>query len=244
MRRYTEYDRFAEIYSRHWNGFSARCLPVLDRLLLGELAAGAKILDLCCGAGHMAALLTARGFRVTGLDGSEEMIRRARANAPAAEFIAGDARSFSPQKGSFDAAVCLFDSLNHLMTSRDLADALGNVRAALRTGGRFVFDMNMEEGYLRRWNDSLSIVEDAYVCVVRARFDAAAMVGSNDVTLFERAERWVRSDFTLTQRCYPENEVLAALSVAGFVGSRSFEASRDLQADMGVGRSFFTCVAG
>ena len=64
LRRYTEYDRFAEIYSRHWNGFSVRCLPVLDRLLLGDLAAGAKVLDLCCGAG----LSCDRSGRVGGND--------------------------------------------------------------------------------------------------------------------------------------------------------------------------------
>src|SRR2546427_11939030 len=102
MRRYNDYALLADIYRRHWGDFSQRVMPVLDRLLLHELPAGARLLDVCCGAGHLAALLSARGFRVTGLDGSAEMTRRARANAPGVLFLVDDARAFS-LLGPFEA---------------------------------------------------------------------------------------------------------------------------------------------
>jgi ubiquinone/menaquinone biosynthesis C-methylase UbiE len=53
--RYTAYDRFAWVYDRYWAGdFATRVLPVLERLLLASLPAGARILDLCCGTGQLA----------------------------------------------------------------------------------------------------------------------------------------------------------------------------------------------
>lgn len=89
------YDPFAWVYNRYWGTQSAdRLLPALDELLLQDLPSGAHVLDLCCGTGQRADTLTQRGFRVTGVDNSEEMLRFARQNAPAAAFIRADARSF------------------------------------------------------------------------------------------------------------------------------------------------------
>jgi SAM-dependent methyltransferase len=243
MKRYSDYDRFARIYSRHWGGFSRRVLPVLEDLMLNDLPAGARVLDVCCGAGHLAALLTERGYAVTGIDGSKEMIRRARRNAPAAEFLVADARAFEVSPGSFDAALSLYDSLNHVTEPQDLAAVFRNVRAALRPGGRFVFDLNMEEGYGARWEGSISIVEDDCVCVVRARYDADRRTGCTDVTFFERLGTWRRTDLTLTQRCHAESDVRAALEAAGFGGVRACDAERDLRMDGAIGRAFFACVA-
>ena len=75
--RYSDYDRFAWVYDRHW-GSGERRLPALERLMLRHLASDARILDLCCGTGHGTQVLLQRGYRVDGLDGSEEMIRFAR----------------------------------------------------------------------------------------------------------------------------------------------------------------------
>lgn len=88
MGRYTDYDAFAWLYNRHWGPDSARrFLPVLERWLLPYLPPRARILDLCCGTGQLAQALAQRGYLVTGIDGSEEMIRFARANAPDVEFL-------------------------------------------------------------------------------------------------------------------------------------------------------------
>ena len=49
--RYSDYDRFAWVYDRHW-GSGERRLPALERLMLRHLGSDARILDLCCGTGH------------------------------------------------------------------------------------------------------------------------------------------------------------------------------------------------
>jgi SAM-dependent methyltransferase len=227
------------VYDRHWAAdFAARVLPVLDRLLLASLPAGARLLDLCCGTGQLAHALTARGFAVTGVDVSEEMLRFARRNAPAAELRMADARAFALPAG-YDAAFSVFDSLNHVMRIEELTAVFRNVHAALREDGPLVFDLNMEEGYRARWRGSMGIVEDDHVCVLRARYLPEKAVGETDLTVFRLEDQWQREDLRLTQRCYSEEQVRAALGAAGFRDVTTHDAQRELGMAGGVGRTFF-----
>jgi len=74
--RYAEYDPFAWIYNRHWGPVAIqRFLPIVEKLVLPHLPTGAHILDLCCGTGQLSHALAERGYQVTGIDGSENMIR-------------------------------------------------------------------------------------------------------------------------------------------------------------------------
>ena len=73
------YDDFAWFYDRYWNEeFHDVAFPILDRIWLPRLSPGARILDLCCGAGFLARLLTERAFAVTGIDLSSSMLEKAR----------------------------------------------------------------------------------------------------------------------------------------------------------------------
>jgi SAM-dependent methyltransferase len=238
--RYSEYDRLAWFYNRYWGGpFSRLVLAIVDKLLVSHLPAQGRILDLCCGTGQLARGLVDRGFQVTGVDGSEEMLRYARENAPAAELILVDARSFELPP-IFHAAVSVFDSLNHVMSLEDLTTVFRNVHAALIEGGRFLFDLNMEAGYRVRWRDHFAIVENDHVCVVRGRFDSERKLGRNDITMFRlEGNDWRRSDLTLWQKCYSESEVRSALVEAGFRAVSAYDAERDLGMVGGRGRSFF-----
>jgi len=239
----SSYDHFAGLYSSHWGGFSRRIVPVLERLLLEGLPRDARLLDVCCGAGHLAAELSALGFHVTALDSSRSMIEQARRNAPRAELLVRDARAFAALGPPFDAATCLFDSLNHMMTLDEVTAVFANVRDALAPSGRFLFDMNMEEGYLGRWQGAIHVVEEERVCLVRARYDPARKLGHNDVTMFERraGSRWRRRDLTMVQRCYERDDVVAALSACGFTDVRAHDGERDLGLENAAGRLFFVC---
>ena len=239
MDRYSAYDRFARLYNQHWGGdFPQRALPILDKLILSRLPAAARVLDLCCGTGQLAAMLAARGYAVRGLDGSEAMLRFARENAPAAEFILGDARDFALPP-EYHGAVSTYDSLNHILSLDELTSAFQGVHAALLADGRFVFDLNMEEGYKSRWRGSFGIVEGDHVCVVRSSYRPDERIGQMDLTLFFLEDGWQRSDLTLTQRCYAEAEVRAALEAAGFDHIQAHDAQRDLEYPGGSGRAFF-----
>jgi SAM-dependent methyltransferase len=105
----------------------------------------ASILDLGCGTGGHAIQLARRGYRVTGIDRSEEMLRHARAKGGARsegghlEFLAGDIRDFDLEE-RFDAALMMFAVAGYLHEDRDLAAAFATAGRHLRPGGLLLFD--------------------------------------------------------------------------------------------------------
>jgi SAM-dependent methyltransferase len=212
----------------------------LEERVLVELPAGARILDLCCGTGQLAQMLLERGYQVTGLDGSAEMIRFARENAPAGEFIVDDARTFR-LPAVYHAVVSAYDSLNHIMSLEELTQAFRNVYAALQDGGLFFFDLNMEAGYTLRWRGSFGLVEDQYACIIRASYQSAERLAQMLITVFRlEGEAWRRSDLRFSQRCYPEQDVRAALASVGFTDIQTYEAHRELGQPSEIGRMFFS----
>jgi SAM-dependent methyltransferase len=82
-----------------------------------RIPAGARILELGCGAGVPDAKRLAERFDVTGVDISREQIARARANVPEAHFMQADFTDLELELASFDA-VAAFYVLNHV--PRDL----------------------------------------------------------------------------------------------------------------------------
>jgi len=236
------YDPFAWFYDRYWHQqFHSRAFPIVERLLLGRLPAGAKILDVGCGTGHLAARLAARGFRVTGIDASPAMLAYARRNAPGEVFVEADARDFR-LKERFDAAVSTFDTLNHLLLFADLARAVKRVAAALQPGAPFLFDILLEEAYREHWQEELSIVEPDHVLVLSGgAFDARDRRAHCRMTMFRLVEgAWERSDTVISERCYSREEAGAALERAGFGPPACYDA-RDLgmEGEIGAGRVFF-----
>lgn len=218
MERYTAYDRFAAIYNRHWGDFAQRVLDPLQDLCLRHLPKKARVLDLCCGTGQLAHLLTERGFRVTGIDGSEEMLNYARENAPNAHFVAADARNFDLGTG-YQAVVSTYDSLNHIMTLDELRQVFEHVYLSLIPGGVFVFDMNLEAGFTNNGMSSYGMVEDDHAYAVKTEYDSATQEGRFHVTMFFKGEKgaaWEQADLTLVQRAYPLSALETTLTEVGF----------------------------
>jgi ubiquinone/menaquinone biosynthesis C-methylase UbiE len=95
------YDLIAEEYAG-----TTKDLPVGHRFLKGfmaKLPRGAEVLDVGCGPGRDAKILADKGFIVTGIDLSKNMIDIARSAAPGARFEVMDFRKISFEDHSFDA---------------------------------------------------------------------------------------------------------------------------------------------
>jgi SAM-dependent methyltransferase len=102
-----------------------------------------SILDLGCGTGNHSIPLARRGFQVTGVDLSENMLAHAREKAGSSSspvFILGDARSVDLAK-RFDVVLMMFAVLGYQLTNEDVLAALNTVRKHLNPGGLFVFDV-------------------------------------------------------------------------------------------------------
>jgi SAM-dependent methyltransferase len=236
---FSDYDDFAFTYNRHWGEVSLEWLPIYERLLLRRLPPGSRLLDLCCGTGQLTRRLSARGFQVTGLEGSTQMLRFARRQAPQATFTRQDARGFT-LPALFQGIISAFDSLNHIMTLPELTKAFNCVYQVLTAGGLFLFDLNTEEGYLHHWCGPTDIVDDDLACVMHADYEAQQKFAWANTTIFRRIRsNWRRTDFVLTQKCYLESEVRSALTQAGFTTIEAYEQGQNLDTIGAEGRVFY-----
>jgi len=239
------YDDFAWFYNRYWNEeFHSLAFPILQRIFLPRVLSKARILDVCCGTGYLAGLLTARGYRVTGIDASAAMVAHARENVPDAAFQVADAAKFRVL-GKFDGAVSTFDSLNHILDEKDLRAVFKRTAAALKPGAPFAFDMLLESAYQTNWTDNFTLVRDDHVMLIAGSgFDFRTRLAQCRITMFRLHEgAWQRSDVEVQERCYTIAEIDAALGSAGFEHIECYDA-RDLGMDgqLGQGRTFLLAV--
>jgi SAM-dependent methyltransferase len=137
------------------------------------LAPGARLLDLGCGHGRHAVPLAMLGYRVTGLDLSRPLLRRAAALAAGQGAPVGlaeaDMRRLPFADGSFDAVVNLFNAFGYLEDDAQDELVLHEVARVLAPGGRFLQELANREALVRGWHDSDVLRHDDGLIVLQER---------------------------------------------------------------------------
>lgn len=139
-------DQYDLLYSD--KNYEAECdllEEVFRRYGDGEVRA---ILDLGCGTGNHSIPLAKRGYEVTGVDISFDMLAHARSkvntmlSTPCSmpRFLQGDVRSLDLNQ-TFDAVIMMFAVLSYQLTNDDVLAALRTVRRHLNPDGLFVCDV-------------------------------------------------------------------------------------------------------
>jgi len=109
-----------------------------------------RVLDIACGTGHHSLRLARRGYQMTGLDLSAPSIaflgaEAGRLGLPVGTVV-GDMTDFRLPR-PVDAAICMQDSQGHLLETAALVAHLRAVRRNVRTGGVYVFDRLVPNGW-------------------------------------------------------------------------------------------------
>ncbi|CAM4360376.1 class I SAM-dependent methyltransferase [Paenibacillus tarimensis] len=106
------------------------------------LAQGAEVLDVGCGMGRHALALHDLGFRVTGMDLSEQLLAEARARDTegSVRWERGDMRCLPFADGQFDGTVNFFTSFGYFEDEADNRTVIRELRRVLKPGGRFLID--------------------------------------------------------------------------------------------------------
>ncbi len=102
-----------------------------------------KIIDVGCGTGRHAIELAKRGYNVTGIDLSENLLHKAREKAKAAgvkvTFLHQDARNL-PFNNQFDGALMICEGAFPLMETDEMNfEILEGVTRALKPKAKFIF---------------------------------------------------------------------------------------------------------
>ena len=99
-----------------------------------------QVLDVGCGTGELACLLAGQDVEVVGVDPAEASLEVARGKqfAEQVRWIHGDATTLPPLQ--VDLAVMTGNVAQVFLTDDEWSATVAGVRAALKPGGRFVFE--------------------------------------------------------------------------------------------------------
>jgi SAM-dependent methyltransferase len=179
------------------------------------------VLDIGCGTGTFACLLALHGMDVTGVDPAAASldVARTKPGADRVRWLHGDATTLPPLR--VDLATMTANVAQVFLTDADWAATLRGIHAALRPGGRLVFETrdparqawlewDREHRYQRVDIAGVGVVE-AWVEVTAVRGD---LVSFRHVFVFESDGAVLTSDSTLRFRS--RRQVEESLLRAGF----------------------------
>ena len=211
------YSTFAHYYDRLMSGNKYAVWEKLIKAVVEKYSVPRRVaLDVACGTGNTSVILTKMGFQVIGIDASPMMLDRARQKVKA-KFVQSDIRSFSidsEKKAVF--AISFYDSLNYLLTDKDLLATFKAVKKNLAPGAIFLFDMNTR--------DHVKAAQKFTPRVFREKEDYIIMHFSGrgrrwildvDLLIKRSGENYLRHRERHVERGYDEQDVVPLLEKSG-----------------------------
>ncbi len=194
---------------------------------------GAMLLECGCGTGSMTVRLAEQGYRITGFDRSEDMLRvaaqAARQKGLQIPFVRQDMRSLSAHRPA-DAVLSVCDGVNYLLTAADVAAFFGAAAGALKDGGLLLFDISSAYK-LSEVLGNRTYGEDTEQCTYLwlNAYDEAARTVTMDLAFFvpQKDGSYRRLDETHVQRAHTAEELAKLLSESGFTLLGAYEAFTD-----------------
>ena len=202
------------------------------------------VLDLCCGTGSLTYELSLRGYELTGVDLSSDMLSVAEEkcrdlpNRPRF-FCQSMERLRLPER--VDACVCCLDSVNYILKPRKLQMAFERVYDVLEPGGLFLFDADTPEK-LESMDGQVFLdeTEDEF-CVWRGEYSAKRRICSFWMDIFpRRGQIWERGGELHEEYAYTMDELEDYLKEAGFVQIKRYGELKRRPPRPGEQRVFFT----
>jgi SAM-dependent methyltransferase len=209
----------AFIHDVGFGGFAINSAPgILDIFDQSKIRKG-LVVDLGCGSGLWAEILTKAQYDVLGIDISEAMIRVARSRAPKAEFRVQSL--FDAEIPRCEAVTSLGECVNYLFDRKSdrkgLARFFHRIYNALAPGGVFVFDI-AEPGQVKPYAIAKSFTEgDGWAVLVEKQEDPKQGLLTRRIITFRRVGKFYRRDEELhRQRLYTAADIAMTLRKTGF----------------------------
>ena len=138
------YEKYAKYYDLIYSSINFNSeIDEISSFLMFENPSTKAILDIGCGTGNYLIGLTKKGYHVDGIDSSPAMVEVARFKIISeniqSNIILEDMVEYS-FKRSYDAAICLFGSLDYLYEDSKVKELLERIDHYLSKGGIFILD--------------------------------------------------------------------------------------------------------
>lgn len=207
------------------------------------------VLDLCCGTGSLTWELADRGYEVTGVDLSADMLAVAEEKCrelPQPPRFFCQSMDKLRLSGRVDACVCCLDSVNYVLKPQKLQKAFQRVYDVLEPGGLFLFDADTPEK-LESMDGQVFLdeTEDEF-CVWRGEYSKKRRVCTFWMDIFRRetGELWQRGEELHEEYAYTMEELETYLREAGFQKIKQYGELKRRPPQKGEQRVFFTAVKG
>ncbi|MBH0168692.1 class I SAM-dependent DNA methyltransferase [Fictibacillus sp. 18YEL24] len=216
------YQRFAYLYDELMEDAPYdEWLNFVKTSASNHLEDGKRFLDVGCGTGSMTVLLAKEGFEVTGVDLSSDMLMVAKEKAELEKvnlsLFQQDMRELEGL-GIYDCVTILCDSLNYILTEKDVKRTFLSAGNHLKTGGLLLFDVHslhkINEIFIGQTfgsnDEKLSYIWQCYQGELENSVE-------HDLSFFmQNGERYERYDELHTQRTFSVEDYCNWLRECGF----------------------------
>ena len=204
------YDKFGEFYDAVM-GDRADAASYLRKLIAQNKPNAKTILELACGTGAVLAHL-AEEYEVSGLDLSPKMLSVARKKLPDVRFFHKNMVTFEIGE-KFDVILCVFDSINHVLSFADWKEIFRRVEAHLVENGLFIFDINTERKLQRHIGEPAFVKEFDDNLLIMDITDAEKGISNWNIKVFEhqRNNTYKLFEENIREKSYPASQIKEAL---------------------------------
>lgn len=222
------YERFAYVYDRLMSGMPYTKWRRFLQESWERYGTPASVVDLGCGTGELSLPLAELGYRVIGIDLSEEMLAVAREKAKShslppegsVSWLCQDMREWRLPE-PVDCVFSFCDCLNYLLEEEDIRRTFRQTYEGLREGGLFVLDVHAPVQLLNYAEEQPFILDEEDVAYLwTCDYDPNRMQVEHRLTFFVNGEgepeRFVRFKEKHRQRAYTPDWLSGELRRAGF----------------------------
>ena len=202
------------------------------------------VAELACGTGTLACLLARRGYCVTAVDLSPDMLTVAEQKCRGLDVTLScqDMSRLDLPPGQMDAVICCLDSVNYVTRPAALRRAFQRVYRALAPGGLFLFDVKTPAALEGAGGQTYLDEDDGLFCVWRADWYPRRRVCAYGLDLFLRNEAgfWERGGEYHEEYAWTMDELDGFLREAGFRRVRQYGDKVMAAPNEGAQRVFFS----
>ncbi len=220
------YDILAPVYDHWQESFERPYNDEVSAMLRQELSSHrlkkGSFLDIGCGTGTVALRMAKRGWETFGLDGSTEMLNRARKRAEEQGLHAVFLHEYFEHitiDRTFTVIGSFYDCLNHIVSKRELKKLLAWVGRHLETDGLFIFDVNTLSCYRSLWNSTSIGHHEEYTLILENKYRESSRRARSVVTVFRKHSPGTYRKYStvIEERWYPREELQTCIENAGMV---------------------------
>lgn len=213
------YDRLtADVDYEKWADYVERHLRRLKRPVR-------RLAELGCGTGSLTALLARRGYSVTAVDLSPDMLAMAEQKCRGLDvrLVCQDMSRLALPSPA-DAVISCLDSVNYVTRPAALRRAFRRAHRALVPGGLFLFDVKTPAALEGADGQTCLDEDEDLFCVWRGDYYPKRRMCGYGLDLFLREEdgRWSRSGEYHEEYAYTPEELEGFLREAGFPSVKQY----------------------